>query len=94
MNITRKRSRPMLKREGRDIINAKRSVLIPRAARTSLRIRPIRAKRTILKSVGGKTLLFSKPETKVPREGEPVNSWTLLHCVKDEVKSDVTAHNL
>lgn len=48
---------------------------MPRAARTSRRIRPIRAKRTILKSVGGKGMsLFSKPETRVPREGGPVNS--------------------
>lgn len=62
----------MLNREGRDIIRAKRRVLIPRAARTSLRIRPIRAKRTILKSVGGKGMWSwcSKAEIIVPEEEE------------------------
>lgn len=61
-----------MNREGRDIIRAKSRVLILRAARTSLRIRPIRAKRTTLNSVGGKGICFwlSKAETTVPEDKE------------------------
>lgn len=48
----------MLNREGRDIIRVKRRVLIFRVVRISFRIRLIRIKRIILKSVGGKRMCF------------------------------------
>lgn len=61
-----------MNREGRDIIRAKSRVLILRAARTSLRIRPIRTKRTILNSVGGKGIWawVFKAETTEPEDKE------------------------
>lgn len=66
--MTKNNNRPMLNRAGRDINNAKRRVLIPLAARISLRIRPIRAKRIILKSVGERKVLKTSESAKSLKE--------------------------
>uniref|UniRef100_A0A8C3EEQ2 Uncharacterized protein n=1 Tax=Corvus moneduloides TaxID=1196302 RepID=A0A8C3EEQ2_CORMO len=69
MNIIRKSKRPMLTSAGRDISSAKRRVRIPLAWRTILRIRPIRAKRRVLKTVGEKKVRKTS-ETPRPLKGK------------------------
>lgn len=59
----------MLKSAGRDISSANRSVRIPLALRISLRIRPIRTRRKILRSVGEKKALKTS-ESPIPWKGK------------------------
>uniref|UniRef100_A0A3B4CQ86 Uncharacterized protein n=1 Tax=Pygocentrus nattereri TaxID=42514 RepID=A0A3B4CQ86_PYGNA len=84
INMTRKRRSPMLKRAGRDIIKANKSVRIPLAPLMRRRMRPIRASRMTRNKVGETKYFSITSERNIPENGRHVYVFFTAHILSKE----------